>query len=120
MADVPRRFEIDQVGLAAAIATALTVIIAVVAIAISRFSRRARMIASRLDRFTTYVVLWRSRATALYPLISILFLAFHKKTDLVTGFSLPDDVQPADVHRRLERGQLRARACGAASWWPSR
>ena len=26
---------------------------------------------------------------AIYPMLSILFLAFHKKTDLVTGFSLP-------------------------------
>ena len=26
---------------------------------------------------------------ALYPMLSILFLAFHKKTDLVTGFSFP-------------------------------
>ena len=56
---------------------------------------------------------------AIYPMISILFLAFHKKTDLVTGFSLPDDVQPPHVHRRLERGRLRARACGAASWSPT-
>jgi raffinose/stachyose/melibiose transport system permease protein len=47
------------------------------------------MIATRVNRFTTYVVLLAFAATALYPLISILFLAFHKKTDLVTGFSLP-------------------------------
>ena len=48
-----------------------------------------RVIATRFDRFTTYVVLLAFAATALYPLISILFLAFHRKTDLVTGFSLP-------------------------------
>jgi raffinose/stachyose/melibiose transport system permease protein len=47
------------------------------------------MIATRVNRFTTYVVLLAFAATALYPLISIVFLAFHKKTDLVTGFSLP-------------------------------
>ena len=47
------------------------------------------MIATRFNRFTTYVVLLAFAAGALYPLISIIFLAFHKKTDLVTGFSLP-------------------------------
>ena len=52
------------------------------------------MISTRLDRFTTYVVLLAFAATALYPLISILFLAFHKKTDLVTGFSLPSTFSP--------------------------
>ncbi len=43
----------------------------------------------RLDRYTTYVVLIGFSLLALYPMISILFLAFHRKTDLVTGFSLP-------------------------------
>jgi raffinose/stachyose/melibiose transport system permease protein len=47
------------------------------------------MIATRVNRLTTYVVLAAFSVAALYPLISILFLAFHKKTDLVTGFSLP-------------------------------
>ena len=47
------------------------------------------MIATRLNRFTTYVVLIAFAATALYPLLSIVSLAFHKKSDLVTGFSLP-------------------------------
>ena len=45
-------------------------------------------------------------------MLSILFLAFHKKTDLVTGFSLPDHVQPGDVHVGLERGRLRAGPVG--------
>jgi raffinose/stachyose/melibiose transport system permease protein len=44
---------------------------------------------TRLDRVTTYVVLTAFSVLAIYPLISILFLAFHKKTDNVTGFSLP-------------------------------
>jgi raffinose/stachyose/melibiose transport system permease protein len=46
-------------------------------------------VTSRLDRYTTYVVLTGFAALAIYPMLSILFLAFHKKTDLVTGFSLP-------------------------------
>ena len=44
---------------------------------------------ARVDRYTTYFVLVGFVLLALYPMISILFLAFHKKTDLVTGFSLP-------------------------------
>jgi raffinose/stachyose/melibiose transport system permease protein len=47
------------------------------------------VITSGFNRFTTYVVLAAFSVAALYPLISIVFLAFHKKTDLVTGFSLP-------------------------------
>jgi raffinose/stachyose/melibiose transport system permease protein len=43
----------------------------------------------RLDRYMTYVVLIGFSALAIYPMLSILFLAFHKKSDLVTGFSLP-------------------------------
>ena len=44
---------------------------------------------ARVDRYTTYVVLLLFSVIALYPMVSILFLAFHKKTDNVTGFSLP-------------------------------
>ena len=44
---------------------------------------------ARLDRYTTYFVLIGFSLLAIYPMLSILFLAFHKKTDLVTGFSLP-------------------------------
>ena len=44
---------------------------------------------ARVDRYMTYVVLVGFSLLAIYPMISILFLAFHKKTDLVTGFSLP-------------------------------
>ena len=44
---------------------------------------------TRLERATTYAVLLTFSLLALYPLISILFLAFHKKSDLVTGFALP-------------------------------
>jgi raffinose/stachyose/melibiose transport system permease protein len=44
---------------------------------------------TRVDRISTYAVLTFFSALAIYPLVSILFLAFHKKTDNVTGFSLP-------------------------------
>ena len=43
----------------------------------------------RIDRYVTYVVLIGFSLLAIYPMLSILSLAFHKKSDLVTGFSLP-------------------------------
>jgi raffinose/stachyose/melibiose transport system permease protein len=51
-------------------------------------------VTAKLDRYTTYVVLVGFAFVALYPMISILFLAFHKKSDLVTGFSLPTTFSP--------------------------
>ena len=49
---------------------------------------------ARLDRYTTYVVLIGFAFVAIYPMLSILFLAFHRKSDLVTGFSLPTTFSP--------------------------
>jgi raffinose/stachyose/melibiose transport system permease protein len=51
-------------------------------------------VTSRLDRSVTYLVLIAFSVAALYPLLSILFLAFHRKTDNVTGFSLPTTFSP--------------------------
>jgi raffinose/stachyose/melibiose transport system permease protein len=45
--------------------------------------------ASRYERVMTYTTLILFTIVVLYPLLSIVFLAFHKKTDLVTGFALP-------------------------------
>ena len=108
-------FDLSRVGFAASIAVVLTVIITCVALLIGRLSRRSRVTA-RLDRYTTYVVLIGFSLLAIYPMLSILFLAFHKKTDLVTGFSLPDHVQPRDVHRPPGTRAASRRACGGASW----
>jgi raffinose/stachyose/melibiose transport system permease protein len=46
-------------------------------------------VTGRLDRYTSYLVLIGFSLLAIYPMLSILFLALHKKSDLVTGFSLP-------------------------------
>jgi raffinose/stachyose/melibiose transport system permease protein len=51
-------------------------------------------VTARLDRYTTYVVLVGFAFVAIYPMLSILFLAFHRKSDLVTGFSLPTTFSP--------------------------
>jgi len=45
--------------------------------------------ASRSERAGTYVVLGAFSIIALYPVLSILFLALHTKNDLVTGFAFP-------------------------------
>jgi raffinose/stachyose/melibiose transport system permease protein len=47
------------------------------------------MTAGRLDRIGTYAVLSAFSLVALYPVLSILSLALHKKSDLVSGFALP-------------------------------
>jgi raffinose/stachyose/melibiose transport system permease protein len=46
-------------------------------------------VTGKIDRSVTYIVLIGFSLLAIYPMLSILFLAFHKKSDLVTGFSLP-------------------------------
>jgi raffinose/stachyose/melibiose transport system permease protein len=46
-------------------------------------------VTGKIDRYVTYIVLIGFSLLAIYPMLSILFLAFHKKSDLVTGFSLP-------------------------------
>ena len=47
------------------------------------------MKSSRYERVVTYSVLIAFTVMVLYPMLSILFLALHKKTDLVTGFAFP-------------------------------
>ncbi len=47
------------------------------------------MKSSPYERVVTYSVLIAFTLMVLYPMLSILFLALHKKTDLVTGFAFP-------------------------------
>ena len=49
------------------------------------------MTASRIDRVVTYGVLAAFAIGALYPALSILSLALHRRNDLVTGFAFPTD-----------------------------
>ena len=44
---------------------------------------------SRFERTATYSMLILFAILAIYPVLSILSLALHKKTDLVTGFAFP-------------------------------
>jgi len=45
--------------------------------------------AGRVERIGSYGVLSLFSVLAIYPVLSIVFLALHRKTDLVTGFALP-------------------------------
>jgi raffinose/stachyose/melibiose transport system permease protein len=47
------------------------------------------MTAGRLERIGAYGVLSLFSVLAIYPVLSILFLALHRKTDLVSGFAVP-------------------------------
>ncbi|MEI7761446.1 MAG: carbohydrate ABC transporter permease [Thermoleophilia bacterium] len=47
------------------------------------------MTAGRLERIGSYGVLAAFALLAIYPILSILFLALHNKNDLVTGFAFP-------------------------------
>ena len=47
---------------------------------------------TRREQLLSYAILGVFAIVALYPIISIVLLAFHKKSDLVTGFSIPDSL----------------------------
>src|SRR5436190_11401524 len=47
------------------------------------------MTAGRLERLGSYSALTLFSLIAIYPVLSILLLALHRKTDLVTGFAFP-------------------------------
>jgi raffinose/stachyose/melibiose transport system permease protein len=47
-------------------------------------------VTARREQILSYVVLAAFAVAALYPILSIVLLAFHRKSDLVTGFSIPD------------------------------
>jgi raffinose/stachyose/melibiose transport system permease protein len=48
------------------------------------------MTTSRREQILSYVVLSVFALVAIYPILSIVLLALHKRSDLVTGFSIPD------------------------------
>jgi raffinose/stachyose/melibiose transport system permease protein len=48
------------------------------------------MTVNRREQVLSYAVLAVFAVVALYPIVSILLLALHRRSDLVTGFSIPD------------------------------
>lgn len=50
------------------------------------------MTAARREQLLSYVVLGVFAVIAIYPILSIVLLAMHKRSDLVTGFAIPDSL----------------------------
>jgi len=48
------------------------------------------MTTARREQLLSYLVLGVFAIVALYPILSIVLLAFHRRSDLVTGFDIPD------------------------------
>jgi raffinose/stachyose/melibiose transport system permease protein len=58
------------------------------------------------ERFGAYMVLTVFAALAIYPVLSILFLALHRKTDLVTGFALPSRLDLSSFEAAWTEGRF--------------
>lgn len=50
------------------------------------------MTVSRREQLLSYTVLAVFAVIAIYPIVSIVLLALHRRSDLVTGFSIPDHI----------------------------
>jgi raffinose/stachyose/melibiose transport system permease protein len=48
------------------------------------------MTAARREQLLSYLVLGAFAVVAVYPILSIVMLAFHRRSDLVTGFDIPN------------------------------
>jgi raffinose/stachyose/melibiose transport system permease protein len=48
------------------------------------------MTATRREQLLSYLILGTFAVVAIYPILSIVLLAFHRRSDLVTGFDIPD------------------------------
>jgi len=62
--------------------------------------------APRIERTITYAVLTMFAIGAIYPVISILFLALHTKSDLVTGFAWPTDPKLDSFRAAWDQGSF--------------
>jgi len=62
------------------------------------------MTAGRREQLLSYAVLGIFAVLVIYPILSILLLAFHERSDLVTGFSIPDELSFATFERAWELG----------------
>jgi raffinose/stachyose/melibiose transport system permease protein len=64
------------------------------------------MTAARRERLLSYTVLGVFAVIAIYPIVSILLLALHERSDLVTGFSIPDSIGLDTFSRAWDLGGL--------------
>ena len=64
------------------------------------------MTAARREQLLSYAVLGVFSVLAIYPILSILLLAFQDRSDLVTGFSIPDSLDFATFSEAWEVGNF--------------
>ncbi len=62
------------------------------------------MTAARREQMLSYAVLGVFSVLVIYPMLSIVLLAFHKRSDLVTGFSIPDTLDFGTFKTAWEEG----------------
>jgi raffinose/stachyose/melibiose transport system permease protein len=62
------------------------------------------MTAARREQLLSYTVLGIFAVVAIYPILSIVLLAFHERSDLVTGFALPDNLSFGTFKEAWELG----------------
>lgn len=62
------------------------------------------MTAARREQLLSYAVLGVFAVIALYPILSIVLLAMHERSDLVTGFSIPDSINLGTFRDAWELG----------------
>jgi len=59
-----------------------------------------------IERYSSHVVLALFAIGAIYPALSILFLALHRKNDLVTGFALPTTIDLSTFRAAFNEGKF--------------
>jgi raffinose/stachyose/melibiose transport system permease protein len=59
---------------------------------------------SRREQALSYAVLALFAVVAIYPILSIVLLALHRRSDLVTGFSIPDHLSLHTFQQAWELG----------------
>jgi raffinose/stachyose/melibiose transport system permease protein len=63
-------------------------------------------VSARLERAGAYTVLLAFSVIAIYPVLSILLLALHRKTDLVTGFAIPHRIDLSSFEAAWTEGRF--------------
>ena len=64
------------------------------------------MTVTRREQLISYAVLGAFCVVVIYPVLSIVLLAFHKRSDLVTGFSIPDSLDFSTFREAWEQGNF--------------
>ena len=74
------------------------------------------MRASRSEQAGTYLVLGAFALIAIYPVLSIFFLALHQKSDLVSGLALPTHPNLSSFNLRFPDSRGSATNSRPGSW----